>query len=164
MNEQNLARGFLKGCSIFTFREALVLSFNWTMIIGKSSGSSKICRNGSFVSFRRKQLLSDASFKIVDCFNATVFFCFQLWANYEEPKNIVVVEETERKCNYKKVCYVDGSLSFCCLSYRMSYSMVCLQVIVTETKQSLSFWAQHVDSGRQTDFSCRKARGMTFHG
>ena len=33
-----------------------------------------------------------------------IFFCFQLWANYEEPKNIVVVEETERKCNYKKVC------------------------------------------------------------
>lgn len=76
MNEQNLARGFLKGCWIFTFREALVHSFNWTMIIGKSSGSSKICRNGSFVSFRRKQLLSDASFKIVDCFNVTVFFVF----------------------------------------------------------------------------------------
>lgn len=49
-----------------------------------------------------------------------------MWANYEEPKNIVVVEETERKCNYKKV-------------------------IITETKQSLSFWAQHVDSGGQLE-------------
>jgi hypothetical protein len=26
-----------------------------------------------------------------------------MWANYEEPKTVVVVEETERKCNYKKV-------------------------------------------------------------
>lgn len=50
----------------------------------------------------------------------------KLWANYEEPKNIVVVEEVERKCNYKKV-------------------------VVTETKQSLSFWAQHVDSGSQLE-------------
>ncbi|XP_068744654.1 staphylococcal nuclease domain-containing protein 1-like [Montipora capricornis] len=50
----------------------------------------------------------------------------KLWANYEEPKNIVVVEEAERKCNYKKV-------------------------VVTETKQSLSFWAQHVDSGGQLE-------------
>ena len=33
-----------------------------------------------------------------------IFISFQLWANYEEPKNIVVVEEVERKCNYKKVC------------------------------------------------------------
>ena len=39
----------------------------------------------------------------------------------------------------------------------------CLQIIVTEAKQSLSFWAQHVDSGKQTDSSCRKARAMTFH-
>ncbi|XP_073239320.1 staphylococcal nuclease domain-containing protein 1-like [Porites lutea] len=50
----------------------------------------------------------------------------KLWANYEEPKNVVVVEETERKCNYKKV-------------------------IVTETMQSLSFWAQHVESGGQLE-------------
>ena len=54
MNEQNLARGFLKGCSLVTFREVLVLSFNSTMVIGKSSGSSRIFQNGGFVSFRRK--------------------------------------------------------------------------------------------------------------
>lgn len=41
--------------------------------------------------------------------------------------------------------------------------MSCSQVIVTETKQGLSFWAQHVDSGEQTDSSCKKARGMTFY-
>lgn len=50
----------------------------------------------------------------------------KLWTSYEEPKNVVVVEETERKCNYKKV-------------------------IITETSQNLSFWAQHVDSGGQLE-------------
>ncbi|KAK2563698.1 Staphylococcal nuclease domain-containing protein 1 [Acropora cervicornis] len=50
----------------------------------------------------------------------------KLWANYEEPKNIVEIEETERKCNFKKV-------------------------VVTETQRSLSFWAQHVESGGQLE-------------
>ena len=90
----------------------------------------------------------------------SLFFRFQLWANYEEPKNIVVVEETERKCNYKKVCFTLNvylnnrhgvALNFCCSSSYF-HSVSCLQVIVTETKQGLSFWAQHVDSGKQTDF------------
>ena len=34
----------------FTIREVLVLTFDWTMRIGKSLGSSRICRNGGFVS------------------------------------------------------------------------------------------------------------------
>lgn len=50
----------------------------------------------------------------------------KMWANYEEPKEIVVVEETERKCNYKKV-------------------------VVTEVGQSLNFWAQSVDTGSQLE-------------
>ncbi|XP_031552715.1 staphylococcal nuclease domain-containing protein 1-like [Actinia tenebrosa] len=50
----------------------------------------------------------------------------KMWANYEEPKAVIVVEETERKCNYKKV-------------------------YVTEPKENLSFYAQHVETGPQLE-------------
>ncbi|XP_001635744.2 staphylococcal nuclease domain-containing protein 1 [Nematostella vectensis] len=50
----------------------------------------------------------------------------KMWAKYEEPKDVVVVEETERKCNYKKI-------------------------IVTEFKNELTFYAQLVETGPQLE-------------
>ena len=42
---------------------------------------------------------------LVVCEQVSNVLCLmQMWANYEEPKAVVaVVEESERKCNYKKV-------------------------------------------------------------
>jgi len=51
----------------------------------------------------------------------------KMWANYEEPKAVVaVVEESERKCNYKKI-------------------------VITEAKEDLAFYAQHAETGPQLE-------------
>lgn len=47
----------------------------------------------------------------------------QIWEKYEEPKTVQIVEETERKTNYKRI-------------------------VVTEVGAELDFWAQMVDAGR----------------
>ncbi|XP_019633158.1 PREDICTED: staphylococcal nuclease domain-containing protein 1-like [Branchiostoma belcheri] len=46
----------------------------------------------------------------------------KMWANYEEPKDIVVVEESERNVSYK-------------------------DVVVTEVGEEMKFYAQHVETG-----------------
>ncbi|XP_070535997.1 staphylococcal nuclease domain-containing protein 1-like [Ptychodera flava] len=50
----------------------------------------------------------------------------KIWEKYEEPQNVVVVEETERKTNYKAV-------------------------VITEVLSECNFYAQHADTGPQLE-------------
>ena len=56
-------------------------------------------------------------------FVTNLLLCLQIWEKYEEPKTVQIVEETERKTNYKRI-------------------------VVTEVGAELDFWAQMVDAGR----------------
>ncbi|XP_002732557.2 staphylococcal nuclease domain-containing protein 1-like [Saccoglossus kowalevskii] len=50
----------------------------------------------------------------------------KVWENYEEPQNVVVVEESDRKTTYKNV-------------------------VITEVLDELNFYAQHADTGPQLE-------------
>ena len=79
--------------------------------------TQKLCLNTS------KPLYELFLNKFVDGFFTNLLMYLQIWEKYEEPKTVQIVEETERKTNYKRI-------------------------VVTEVGAELDFWAQMVDAGR----------------
>ena len=137
----------------------LKLLANWSMRFVKSSGSISI--RCLFL----HRVLSNLCFRVCvakrhqiqgwDLFNAS-FIVFSYGPTTKNLKILLLWRKQKGSAITRRfVVYDDRRGVFVSLLYTVPYSLLSwLQVIVTETKQSLSFWAQHVDSGKWKNVSC----------